>query len=728
MAEQKKTDIKKAILVRVRVLYVLFFSIGVAIAGKILYIQYGPKGEELRSRGTKISYERVTIEAERGDILSWDGRILATSVPTYEVRMDFAAQGLADSTFLHHVDSLAYCLSTFFGDRSVAAYREKLMNAHRNKKKNRFVLLSPRRVNHLEIKEIAKFPIFRLGQNRGGFIPVQINRRLLPHGSLASRTIGMVNEAGTKLGIEGAYDSILRGVNGNVMMQRISGSFRIPVPDELSVDPVDGIDVVTTLDVDVQDVAETALRKQLIAGDADWGTAVLMEVSTGEIRAIANLTRRGEGKYVEDFNYAIGKNFEPGSTFKLASLMTLLDEGGASLDEKFDTSPGTVMVGRAKVVDTHNYGELTLKGVFEKSSNVGFALAVNKYFRDKPERFVNHLRKMGLDKPMDLQIAGEAPAVIRGPEDRWWDGTTLTMMAYGYALRLSPLKTLSFYNAVANNGKMVRPKFVRELRQYGQTLRSYPTEVMVSSIGSDEVIRQVQEAMRGVVDEGTARYILKNPYYKVAAKTGTAQISLAEIYKGGRGYKDRFGGRHYLATLVGYFPADKPRYSCIVAIKTYHGPGRRGTYYGASLSGPVFRAIADRVYAQSISWQTPLSERREKVEEQPPLKSGSVAEMKRVANRFHIADLDIPRGATWMNLEPRDSLPPEAVSITPLEGTVPDVVGMGLKDAIYLLEKSGLVVSFSGVGVVQSQSFKPGTRVSRGSLISLRLGIPDASE
>ncbi len=726
MAE-KKTDIKKAILVRVRVLYVLFFSIGVAIAGKILYIQYGPSGEELRSRGTKISYERVTIEADRGDILSWDGRILATSVPTYEVRMDFAAQGLADSTFLNNVDSLAYCLSTFFGDRSATAYREKLMNAHRNKKKNRFVLLSPRRVNHLEIKEIAKFPIFRLGQNRGGFIPVQINRRLLPHGSLASRTIGMVNESGTKLGIEGAYDSILRGVNGNVMMQRISGSFRIPVPDELSVDPVDGIDVVTTLDVDVQDVAETALRKQLIAGDADWGTAVLMEVSTGEIRAIANLTRRGEGKYVEDFNYAIGKNFEPGSTFKLASLMTLLDEGGASLDEMFDTRPGTVMVGRAKVVDTHNYGELTLKGVFEKSSNVGFALAVNKYFRDEPERFVNHLRKMGLDKPMDLQIAGEAPAVIRGPEDRWWDGTTLTMMAYGYALRLSPLKTLSFYNAVANNGKMVRPKFVRELRQYGQTLRSYPTEVMVSSIGSDEVIRQVQEAMRGVVDEGTARYILKNPYYKVAAKTGTAQISLAEIYKGGRGYKDRFGGRHYLATLVGYFPADHPRYSCIVAIKTYHGPGRRGTYYGASLSGPVFRAIADRVYAQSTSWQSPLSERHDKTEQQPPLKPGRVDEMKRVANRFHISGIDAPRGAMWMNLESRDSLPPEAVSITPHEGTVPDVVGMGLKDAIYLLEKSGLVVSFSGVGVVQTQSFKPGTRVNRGSVISLRLGGPPGS-
>lgn len=719
MAE-KKTDIKKAILVRVRVLYVLFFAIGVAIAGKILYIQYGPAGEQLRSRGTKITYERVTIEADRGDVLSWDGRILATSVPMYEVRMDFAAQGLADSTFMHNVDSLARRLSDFFGDRSAASYKEKLMNAHRNKAKNRFVLLSPRRVNHLEIKEISQFPIFRLGQNRGGFIPQQINRRLLPHGSMASRTIGMVNESGTKLGIEGAYDSILRGVNGNVMMQRISGSFRVPVPDELSVDPVDGIDVVTTLDVDVQDVAETALRRQLIAGDADWGTAVLMEVATGEIRAITNLTRRGEGKYVEDFNYAIGMNLEPGSTFKLASLMTLLDEGGASLDEEYDTRPGTAVIGRAKVVDTHNYGELTLRGVFEKSSNVGFAKAVNKYFKDRPERFVGHLRKMGLDKPLDLQIQGEAKPVIRGPGDKWWDGTTLTMMSYGYALRMTPLKTLSFYNAVANDGRMVRPQFVKELRQYGQTLRAFPPETMVSSIGSGEVIRQVQEAMQGVVDEGTAR-ILKNPYYKVAGKTGTAQIAM-----GRHGYTDRYGGRHYLATLVGYFPADKPRYSCIVAIKTYHGPGRRGTYYGASLSGPVFRAIADRVYAQSTAWQTPLSKQQEKSADPPALKPGRVDEVKRVANRFRLSHADAPRAAVWMNVEEQDSLPPEAVAITPTEGTVPDVVGMGLKEAIYLLEKAGMVVSFSGVGVVQSQSFQPGVRVARGSVISLRLGIPEA--
>ncbi len=719
MAEPKKPDIKKSILVRVRVLYAAFFLIGVAIAGKILYIQYGPQGEELRSRGARITYERVAIEADRGDILSRDGRILATSVPMYEVRMDFAAQGLVDSVFQKNVDSLAYYLSSFFGDRSAGSYRQKLQDAYANKKKNRFVLISPRKVNHLEIKEIGRFPIFRLGANRGGFIPQQTNRRLLPHGPMAARTIGMANQSGDRVGIEGAFDSILRGVDGNVLMQRISGSFRVPVPDAQSIAPVDGIDVVTTLDVDIQDVAETALRRQLIAGDADWGTAVLMEVSTGEIRAIANLTRHGEGRYLEDFNYAVGMNLEPGSTFKLASLMTLLDAGGASLDERYDTRPGTAIVGKArvKVVDTHNCGEIPLSGVFEHSSNVGFALAVNKHFADHPEKFVNHLRKMGLDKPMNLEIPGEAAPIMRGPGDRWWDGTTLTMMSYGYALRLTPLKTLSFYNAVANDGKMVRPMLVRELRQYGQTLRSYPTEVMAPSIGSKEVIRQAQEALQGVVEDGTAR-VLKNPYYKVAGKTGTAQIA-----QGRGGYTDRYGGRHYLATLVGYFPADNPKYSCIVAVKTYNGPGRRGTYYGASLAGPVFRAIADRVYAQSTAWQTAVSKQGPKSEERPPLKPGLLSEMKRVAGRFDLDLPDAPRGTLWVGLPERDSTGLHAASITPAEGVVPAVEGMGIKEAIYLLEKAGLVVSFTGMGRVESQSFPPGARVARGSVIVLRLGL-----
>ncbi|WP_418680005.1 penicillin-binding protein [Alistipes ihumii] len=717
-----RTDIKKGIFRRVRVLYALFFFVGMLIAGKILYLQYGPKGPALRNKGTTITYERVKLEADRGDVLACDGRILATSVPMYEVRMDFAANGLIDSVFLRDVDSLAGSLSSFFGDKSKGAYKLMLVNAFRNRKKNRYTLISPRRVNHLEIKQIAKFPLFRLGQNRSGFIARQINKRMLPHGRMAARTIGMVNEAGTRLGIEGAFDSVLRGIDGSVMMQRVSGSFRVPVPDEMNVDPVDGIDVVTTLDVDIQDVAEKALRDQLIAMQADWGTAILMEVATGEIRAMANLTRYSDERVVEDFNYAIGMNLEPGSTEKLASLITLLDDAGASLDETYDTGDGRIVIGRAKVVDSHACGLLTLKGVFEKSSNVGFAMAVNKYYRDDPKRFVDHLCKMGLDQPLGLQIAGEQKPVIRKPGDKWWDGTTLTMMSYGYALRLTPLKTLTFYNAVANGGKMVSPLLVKELRQYGQTLRTFGARTMVSSIASRETLEEVREAMRGVVEEGTARR-MRSRYYSVGGKTGTAQIAM-----GRSGYTDRNGGRHYLGTFVGYFPEDDPKYSCLVAVKTYNAPGHRRYYYGGTVAGPVFKAIADRVYAKNTAWQKPVSETGGKSAKKPFVKAGRVEQMREVGYRFDIPYEGRRREKPWKELASIDSTGAVYTEYDERGGKVPCVVGMGLKDAIYLLERQGMIVSFSGAGTVLSQSVPAGSKARRGQTVSLILGVEPLPE
>lgn len=533
---------------------------------------------------------------------------------------------------------------------------------------------------------------------------------------MASRTIGMVNESGTKLGIEGAFDKELRGVDGNMLMQKISGSFKIPVSNDQNVEPIDGIDVVTTIDVDIQDVAQRALRQQLESGDADWGCAVLMEVATGEIRAMSNLTRKREGVYVEDFNYAVGMNLEPGSTFKLASLLALLDDAGASLDEKYETGDGVAMISRAKVVDTHGYGTITLEEVFEKSSNVGFAMAVNKYYSKTPDKFVDYLYKIGLGMPMDLQIAGEQNPVIRRPGERWWDKTTLTMMSYGYAVRLTPLKTLSLYNAVANKGKMVAPLLVTELKQYGMTLRKYPPKVMVESIASEATIKKVHRAMVFVVDYGTAA-VLKNPHYKVAAKTGTAQIA-----QGKYGYTDRYGGRHYLATLAGYFPAKDPKYSCIVVMKTYNGPGRRNTYYGASLAGPVFRAIADRVYAQNVNWQKPVSETKKLAEELPEVKGGSAGELKRV-----IRDLNVPvkierNIKDWVGIQKSDTTKSEFYQINADQRSVPSVIGMGLKEATYLLEKLGFIVYSKGVGTVTSQSIPAGANIQRGNIIHLNLG------
>lgn len=717
MAEKPRPGIKHDILIRVRWLYVLFIVVGVAIFLRILFIQYGPEGDELRKRAVQITYERVTVEASRGDILARDGRLLATSVPRYEIRMDFAAQGLDDETFKQEVDSLAICLSRMFRDKSAAAYKNMLTKARSDRMKNRYLQIAPRRVDYTELTQIKQFPILRRGQNRGGLIVRQVNRRIKPHGSLGERTIGMVNETGTKLGIEGAFDDNLKGIDGSVLMQRVSGTFRVPIVDPLNVEPVNGIDVVTTLDVDIQDVAESALKRQLDYGNAQWGTVVLMEVATGEIRAMANLTRKSEGVFVEDFNYAIGMNLEPGSTFKLASLITLVEDAGMSLDREFDTEGGRARVGGVTVVDDHKDGVLSLRKIFEHSSNIGFAKAVNDAYGKNPGRFVDFVsNKLGMDKNLDMQIAGGQTPVVWRPGDKWWNGMTLTMMSYGYGLNITPMHTLTLYNAIANNGKMVRPKLVTELREYGQPVKTFPTEVINSSICSSRTLKEVRTSLEGVVEEGTAR-VLKNPYYKVAGKTGTAQIA-----QGSSGYTDRYGGRHYLATLVGYFPADNPKYSCIVAIKTYYGQGSYRTYYGASLSGPVFRAIADRVYASSTEWQPTVAQTLNKKEgTQPAVKGGHTEEIKRVANKLTIP-LEGKVRTEWARTNSNDSV----TVLLPMEieeGKVPNVKGMGLKEAVYLLEKQGLAVQFYGRGRVKTQSVEPGAKATRGTTVTLTLGV-----
>ncbi len=713
MADPRKPSIKKSIRNRVVLLYILFLAVGVAIAGKIIYLQYGPESKELRAQAEESAYDFKSQEAHRGDILARDGRLLATSVPEYEVRMDFAADGLDDSLFYKNVDSLAEALANFFGDRTKSVYLDLLKRAHANRE--RYKKIAPRRVNYFEREEIAQFPIWREGRNGGGIILEQKSKRVT---GMASRTIGYAKESGDSVGIEKAFDNKLRGTEGNVLKQHISGDFWERVSDPRNVDPVDGIDVVTTLDMELQDIAETELRKQLKKEGADWGTAILMEVSTGEVRAIANLTRNRAGEFVEDYNYAIGPygNLEPGSTFKLASLITLLDEGKASLEEHFDTGNGPMKIGGRIVTDSHECGDATLRELFEQSSNKGFALAVNKYYGEDPDRFVKHLHQMGLDKPLDLRIpGGEDPNI-----DSTISRVTLTSMSFGYALKLTPLKTLSFYNAVANNGTMMRPIFVKELRQQGQTVKTFtPDDMMDHSIASPEVIAQVQEALCGVVNDGTAKDVLRKSNCSVAAKTGTAQIA-----RGNRGYQDSSGGHDYLATMVGYFPADNPRYSCIVAIKTYHGPGHYdGRYYGASLAGPVFCEIINRVYASDLSWQRPLSEQQGKADKAPVLKSGRADEVHCVAKQFDVPYTKI-KGAQWQYFTKLDSTGMELASLDQdCSGRVPQVVGMGLKEAIYLLEREGLRVEFSGTGYVRHQSLKAGTPVQSGALVVLQLGI-----
>lgn len=684
-------------------IYQAMALVGVAIIIKILFTQFGANGEQLRKMSEELNYKSTPLEAFRGDIFSHDSRILATSVPEYEIRMDFQAGSpiRREEIFYSNIDSLSVCLSNMFEDRTAEEYRDFLDKKFKQTKGNRFTMIAPRRVSYLEMIEISKFPQFNLGMNKGGFIPHQIYRRLLPHGSLARRTIGYVNAAGNKLGIEGAFDSLLSGTDGETMMQKISGTVRVPVAHEENKNPINGYDIITTIDVDIQDIAETALAQQLEKGQADWGCAILMEVATGEIRAITNLTRHGDSMY-EDYNYAIGQSQEPGSTIKLATLINLL-EAGASLDERYDTGSGTMKIGVATVRDSHYVGEVSLREAFNESSNIAFALAANKHFGERQQEYAQRLKDLGLGADLNMQIKGEARSTIYTPEDkRIWNKTTLTNLAYGYALRLTPMHTLCLYNAIANGGDMVSPKLVTMIKHQNDTIEVFPTSYMAENICSDKTVKAVQRCLENVVEFGTAR-MLKNDQYRVAAKTGTAQIA-----QGRSGYTDASGGRHYLASLAGYFPADNPKYSCIVVIKTYNSPKNKRTYYGSSLAGPVFKAIADRVYCSSVDWQ-PSLETAKRIEQ--PIKGGNL-ESDQLRESLGIRNT-VQQSKKVTNYRSDLSKLNDTIAI------VPDVRGLGLRDALFFVERDGLKASISGIGAVVEQNPKAGDTVSRNTKVEL---------
>ncbi len=435
--QQPKKDIRKEIYNRSLYLYYIFLIAGLIIIGRTLYIQYGPEGFELRDEAKNgRSFGTRSTTAKRGDILSHDNRMLATTIPLYHIYMDLAAEGLDDEAFRKGVDSLSLSLATFFKDRPAEAYRDSLYRWRSEKR--RYKRITPRRINYIELKQVVGFPILRRGRNRGGMLIDTIQQRVFPHGDMARRTIGRAGENGG-FGIESYFDKELAGIDGVTAVQKISGNFWMPIPNPNNINPIDGYDVVSTIDIEVQETAEASLREQLLKHDAIWGTAILMEVSTGEIRAIANLNKQtsssGKTEYVEDYNYGVGMNMEPGSTFKLVTLMALLDDAKAGINEVFDTESGVAYMTpyKVKVTDSHKggFGKISLKRIFEVSSNIGFAKAINKYYGADPERFTDYLYKLGLADKYDLQVPGETAPMIRRPGDKQWNGSTLTMMSFG---------------------------------------------------------------------------------------------------------------------------------------------------------------------------------------------------------------------------------------------------------------------------------------------------------
>lgn len=652
-----------------------------------------------------LSTRFANVEAARGNIYAADGKsLLATSVPEYEIRMDMLAGGIEkDEIFYEKIDSLAAKLSVFFGDKSTKQYSRMLRNAREDK--SRYLLLK-RNVTHQELKAIRRFPVFNMGRYKGGLISVQQNKRIMPFQSLAARTIGYKNENVQPVGLEGAYSSYIDGESGKRLVQRIAGGIWMPVNQDIEIAAKEGADIISTIDINMQDVAQRALKKQLILSNADHGTVILMEVTTGEVRAIANFSKVSEGVYKEKFNYAIAGNQDPGSTFKVASYMALLE------DKKVDTNTmvgtGTYPIPGKVITDSHgSIGIVTVKRAFEESSNAAVAQLVNTAYKSDQSKFTDHLYRWHLHEKLGLQIPGEAQPVIKNPKNKSWNkNMTLPQMAYGYEMQLTPLKLLSFYNAIANNGKYIAPIFVKEIKRLGNTVEQFKARVISEKICSDETLGKMRAMLEGVITNGTGKTIIKSPFYSVAGKSGTAQVA-----DGNKGYKAK---RQYQASFCGYFPADNPKYSLIVVIND-----PRNGYYGALVSGPVFREVADRVYASDISMFDAMKDQKLAGNiKMPSAKVGEKKATQRVYKAFGIKTL-FATNAEYVTVDTNKGVVNPEIRI--VEGSVPDVSGMGLKDALYVLGNSGLRPIVRGSGKVMKQSIIPGTKVAKGYPIVLEL-------
>ena len=698
-------NIRTDILLRVYIAFGLIVLLAFAVLFKLFHVQF-VEGQKWRSMADSLSTRFANVEAARGNIYSVDGSLLATSVPEYEIRMDMLAGGIEkDDVFFEKVDSLAAQLSVFFGDKSTKQYSRLLREARDDKAR---YLLIKRDVTHQELKAIRKFSIFNLGRYTGGLISVQQNKRILPFQSLAKRTIGYKNKNVQPVGLEGAYSAYIDGESGKRMMQRIAGGVWMPVNQDIEIAPKEGADIISTIDINMQDVAQRALKNQLITSDADHGCVILMEVATGEIRAVANFSKVSTGEYEEQFNYAIAASQDPGSTFKLASYLSLLEDNKVDTNSMVATGDGTYRIPGHTIRDSHGgIGTVTVKRAFEESSNVAVAKMINAAYQNDQGKFSEHLYKWGLNKKLMLQIPGEGQPVIKNPQNKSWNKKqTLPQMAYGYEMQITPLQMLAFYNAVANDGRYIAPIFVREIRRLGNTVELFKARVINEKIVSDITIKKAQALLEGVVTEGTGKG-LASPLYRIAGKTGTAQVADAN-----KGYQV---DKKYQASFCGYFPADNPKYSLIVVVNN----PRKGTYYAASVAGPVFREIADRVYASDVNMFDALKDQKFTGNLiMPESKIGEKKATQNVYKTFGIKAL-FAANSDYVMVDTNNKIANKDVKI--IEGSVPDVNGMGLKDALFVLGNSGLKTLVRGSGRVVRQSLLVGTRVAKGDPIILEL-------
>jgi len=699
-------EVKRDILWRVYLSFIGIVLVGFMIIGRAFYIQQF-EGTYWRNKSDSLHQQFIDLAAERGTIYSEDGSMLSTSVPYFDIYIDFAADGLKakkGKLFYTRLDSLAVALSVLFKDQSTAAYRKQLLDGY--KKKDRYYALK-KHLSFEQYKALRSFSLINQGRNKSGFIVEVNSKRLNPFGLLANRTIGLARKNAQNVGLERTYDSLLKGESGSKLVRYIAGGVSVPV-EGYEVEPENGKDIITTIDVNIQDITENALLRMMTGNECTNGTAVVMEVATGKVKAIANLGRREDGAYWEDLNYAIRAS-EPGSTFKLATLLAVLEDKHVTLNQHVNLEGGKWNINKRTVYDseTHGLHEVTVQEAFEHSSNVGMAKLVTSFYLRNPGQYIDHLKKLHFDRHSGIGLIGETNPIIKTPRSKTWSATTLPWMSFGYEVLISPMQTLMLYNAVANNGIMMKPYLVNAIQKDGLNIVENEPAVLEESICSEETLQQLKKCLEGVMTNGTGRS-LQDSFYRIAGKTGTALVA-----NGKRGYADHI----YQSSFAGYFPADNPQYSCIVVIKNRPNAKK---FYGAMVAGPVFKEIADKLNALNIEKTQVIRVNEVRADSIGYYYTGNTKDIRHVLNMLDLPYIDSASAGSWSSMYANNNR--LVLHSRPVgKNAVPNVKGMGLKDALYLLEKMNVKVITKGKGKVVSQSIEPGTLLAGSKTVSIEL-------
>ena len=702
-------DVKRDILWRVYLSFILIVLVCILILGKAFYIQQ-VQGKYWRSLSDSLHQRIIEIPAARGTIYSEDGQMLSTNIPQFDIYIDFRVSPLHEKTgllFRTHIDSLSLSLAALFKDKSAEKYKEELTNAFEASVGNYELR---KKISYREYLQLVKFPLFKLGRYKSGMIAEEKNIRLNPYENIGYRTIGLARDE-NKVGLEKSYDTVLNGRNGRQLVRAIAGGVTVPVQEgEFEIAPEIGKDIVSTIDVFIQEVTEKALMNMMVKNEAQTGVAIVMEVKTGKIKAIANLGKVGEGKYAEDLNYAITPT-EPGSTFKLVTLLSALEDGKVNLNSRVNLEGGVWKVSGQTVYDSEKHGKFdaSILEAFEESSNVGMAKIAMAHYSGNVNEYFKHLTKLRLDSTSGLDLVGERQPRLVKPGSRLWGPTTLPWMAFGYNIEITPLQTLNLYNSIANNGIMMRPYLVNSIQEEGKIIKSISPKVYNAQLCKPSTIRDLRIALEGVCINGTGKTLFKNSLYKVAGKTGTAKVA-----NGNKGY----GEGIFQSSFAGYFPADNPQYTIVVIIKN---KPHAASFYGASVAGPVFKEIADRLYSTYIQNKLDIAPVFSVKDSSLFNYSISKISLQTIAKQLSIPYQDSSLASNnWIQLEGKGKNLKAATQMIS-DTTMPNMTGMKLQDALWLCEKKGLLVKCVGKGKVVKQSIAQGEVIIKGQQIQIDL-------